>query len=599
MGFIKESRTMQSRVGSHAKGASLVSLLCERQQQSPEAIAFTYLQDGEGEGQRLSYLELHQAACAIAAELQDRAAQQERVLLIFGPGLDFIVSFFACLYAGKTAVPMYVPPRQQKLDRLRWVMADSESTLLLSTESTRQEIGQLAAGETTPLDVTWIEGGASRFQERCSWLPNNPRRDQIAFLQYSSGSTSDPKAVMVSHANIMANEQAICAAFRLNTDTAAVSWLPHYHDMGLIGTILQPVYYGIPCTLMSPLHFIQKPIRWLRAISENRATISGGPDFAYELCVNKVKPEQLPELDLSSWQVAFTGAEMIRAKTLDRFAEYFAPCGFDPKAFYPCYGLAESTLFVSGLQPGQALQTLSVDPEHLRQNRVVQVKDPQSSSVQLVGCGSSWFDHEIRIVDPESQRLCPDGVIGEIWLRGPSVTQGYWRKPELNQEMFHATLAGDQPGDGQGPYLRSGDLGFFYAANLYITGRLKDLIIIRGQNHFPHDIEQTVSASSTALLANGAAAFSIEQEGEERLIVVQEVERSCIRNLDEDVHLNEIRRRILLHHSLSVYAIALLKPRSIPRTSSGKIRRSHCRQQFLDGTLEPLTLWIERSGASP
>ncbi len=595
VGFIKESQTVPTPLDGGAQESSLVSLLCERQLHTPEAIAFTYLPDGEGEGQQLSYLELHQAACAIAAELQDRAAQTERVLLIFGPGLDFIVSFFACLYAGKTAVPMYVPPRQQKLDRLRWVMADADSTLLLATESTRQGIEQLAAGETTPLAATWVAGNASRSQERISWQPSNPGTNQIAFLQYSSGSTSNPKAVMVSHSNIMANEQAICAAFRLNAETTAVSWLPHYHDMGLIGTILQPVYYGIPCTLMSPLHFIQKPIRWLRTISQTQATISGGPDFAYELCVNKVKPEQLSELDLSSWKVAFTGAEMIRAKTLDRFADYFAPCGFDPKAFYPCYGLAESTLFVSGPQPGQTRQTLSVDPEHLRQNRVVEVKDPEAASVRMVGCGSSWLGHEILIVDPESRRPCPEAVIGEIWLRGPSVTQGYWRKPELSQEMFHATLAGDGPGDGHGQYLRSGDLGFVYGDNLYITGRLKDLIIIRGQNHFPHDIEQTVSASSPALLANGAAAFSIEQEGEERLIVVQEVERSSIRSLDQEVQLIEIRRRILLRHSICVYAIVLLKPRSIPRTSSGKIRRAQCRQQFLDGSLEPLTVWIERS----
>jgi acyl-CoA synthetase (AMP-forming)/AMP-acid ligase II len=383
------------------------------------------------------------------------------------------------------------------------------------------------------------------------------------------------------------NSALIHQCFEHHSESRGIIWLPPYHDMGLIGGILQPLYGGFPVTLMSPTDFLQKPFRWLQAISRYRGTTSGGPNFAYDLLVRKATPERLENLDLSSWDVAFTGAEPIRAKTLDRFAETFAPCGFRREAFYPCYGMAETTLIVSGGQKTTPPVFLHVEATALDCNRVVPVL-PNCGHRTLVGCGQVCSDQKVVIVDPESLTRCSDNQVGEVWVAGASVAQGYWNRVEESQQAFQAYLA-----DREGPFLRTGDLGFLHEGELFITGRLKDIIIIHGQNYYPQDIELTVEQSHPALRPNCGAAFAVEVKGEERLVVVQEVERSYLRSLNTNEVVGNIRQALAAEYQLQVYATALVKTGSIPKTSSGKIRRSACRTAFLAGTLEIVEDWSE------
>jgi acyl-CoA synthetase (AMP-forming)/AMP-acid ligase II len=357
----------------------------------------------------------------------------------------------------------------------------------------------------------------------------------------------------------------------LSSKTIVVGWLPVFHDMGLIGNVLQPLYLGVPCVLMSPVDFLQKPMRWLQAISHYKATTSGGPNFAYDLCIRKATPEELENLDLSSWEVAFTGAEPIRAETLEKFTSTFASCGFHKQAFYPCYGMAETTLIVSGGEKTALPITCDLEPTALEQNRVVKVKDSTSDARTIVGCGQSPTEQKVVIVNPESLTLCLPNQIGEIWVAGASVAQGYWNNPEQTEKTFHAYLADTK----EGPFLRTGDLGFLQDGELFITGRLKDVIIIRGQNHYPQDIELTVENSHPSLRLGCGAAFAIDFKGSERLVIVHEVERSYLRKLNVQEVVDTIRQAVVAQHGLQVFATSLIKPGSIPKTSSGKIRRHY------------------------
>jgi acyl-CoA synthetase (AMP-forming)/AMP-acid ligase II/acyl carrier protein len=368
--------------------------------------------------------------------------------------------------------------------------------------------------------------------------------------------------------------------------------------MGLIGNVLQPLYLGIKSVLMPPAAFIQKPARWLHAISRYRATTSGGPNFAYELCARKVSPEQRVGLDLSSWEVAFNGAEPVRASTFVRFTETFKDHGLKPSAFYPCYGMAETTLVVSG---GSAARPIirNVEAAALEEGRVVEVDGgpagPGGDGTRaLVSCGRTWLE-KVRVVDPTTRTVCPENRVGEIWVSSGSVAQGYWNRPQQTEESFRARLADT----GEGPFLRTGDLGFFRGEELVITGRLKDVIIIRGRNHYPQDLEQTVEECHPALKASGGAAFSVEVEDEERLVVIQEVERSYLRNLDVADVTATIRQAVAEQHELHVHAVVLLKTSSILKTSSGKSQRQACRKAFLEGSLSVVGQWVENLHAQP
>jgi amino acid adenylation domain-containing protein len=542
-------------VGSEAGAATVAGLLRARAAERPEQVAFTFLVDGEAEGGSLTYGELDRRARGVAAALASAVRPGDRALLLYPQGLDFIAAFFGCLYAGVVAVPAYPPrPNDRSQSRLRAIAHDATPRAALTTEAILagavEPRGLLAvAPELTglrwiPTDALGAPGGGA--------FPAEPDPESVAFLQYTSGSTAAPKGVMVTHANLLHNERMIGAAFGMDEDSVVVGWLPLYHDMGLIGNVLQPIHAGGRCVLMSPVAFLQRPMRWLEAIDRYRATTSGGPNFAYELCARKAGAT-LGGLDLSSWRVAYNGAEPVRASTLERFAATFAPSGFRREAFYPCYGLAEATLFVSGGHGGKTEQ-------------------------ERVSCGRVGMGQWLVVVEPESGAERPVGTEGEIWISGPSVARGYWENPEATALDFNAFLA-----TGEGPFLRTGDLGFLAGGELYVSGRLKDLIILRGRNLYPQDVEATAERAHPDLLPGGGAAFAVETGGEERLVVVHEVARHRKGEIGEIAE--AVRRAVAAEHEAQVQDVVLIRQAGLPKTSSGKVQRRRCRELYLAGEL--------------
>ncbi|MBH8563963.1 AMP-binding protein [Nostoc sp. CENA67] len=567
--------------------ATLVDLLHKRALQQPRQIAYTFLVDGETEEVSLTYQALDQKARSLAAKLQSMKAIGERALLLYPPGLDFIIAFFGCLYAGVTAVPVYPPRRNQRMIRLQAIVKDAQASFALTTTSVLTNIEHSLKQEPDLAGLNYIATEKLNDNFGQNWQPLKITSDTLAFLQYTSGSTGTPKGVMVSHENLLHNQEMIKTAFQHTQETIFVGWLPLFHDMGLIGNVLQPLYLGMPSFLISPTAFLQKPLRWLMAISRYQATTSGGPNFAYDLCVDKITKEQRSQLDLSSWEVAFNGSEPVRAETIEKFSATFKDCGFRRSAFYPCYGMAEATLIVSGGLKIAPPVTKFVKEKALQQNLVEIAATEQKDTRAIVGVGKSWLDQKILIVNPESLTKCPDGQIGEIWVCGPSVAGGYWQRPQETQHTFNAQLQDTK----EGPFLRTGDLGFLLDGELFFTGRIKDMIIIRGQNHYPQDIELTVHKSHPALRLNCGAAFSVQVEGIERLVIVQEIERSYLQKLDVDEVAKTICQAIFQQHELQVYAVVLVKPASIPKTSSGKIQRHACRDGFLNGSLDVVGDW--------
>ncbi len=574
--------------------ATLVDLLRFRAVYQPRKLAFTFLKDGETESSSLTYQELDRHARAIAAALQSYGFSGERALLLYPPGLEFIAAFFGCLYAGVVAVPAYPPRPNQSMSRLQAIVTSSQAKVALTTTSLLVNIeGRLPLNPELGR-LRWLCTDNLNSDLALDWQEPVLCGSTLAFLQYTSGSTGTPKGVMVSHDNILHNERIIQRAFEHNPQSTVVGWLPLFHDMGLIGNMLQPLYLGIPCILMSPAAFLQRPLRWLQAISRYKATTSGGPNFAYDLCVSKITNHERATLDLSSWQVAFNGAEPVRAETLDRFSAAFEACGFAKRAFYPCYGMAETTLLVAGGLKTAPPVVYHVQGAALEQNRVLRAASEQKDTRKLVGVGKTWLDQKIAIVDPESLTECASDQVGEIWVSSLSVAQGYWNRPEETEQTFHAFTADPVAG----PFLRTGDLGFLHESELFITGRIKDVIVIRGRNHYPQDIELAVEHSHPALRTGCSAAFSVEVEGSERLVVVAEVERSYLRRLLVDEVVGLIRKAVSEQHELQVYAVLLLKTGSIPKTSSGKIQRHACRAGFVDKSLDVVGDWIESDSVS-
>ena len=573
--------------------STLVQLLRYRALHQPNTVAYTFLKDGETQEITLTYQDLDQQARVIAALLQSKVLRGERAILLYPPGLEFIVAFFGCLYAGVVAVPAYPPRPNHSLSRLQVIVADAQATIALSTTNILSNVERQFAQTPDLQALYWITTDNIANNLAQAWQEPPVNSDTLAFLQYTSGSTGTPKGVMVSHGNILHNERMIQTAFGHTEKTIVVGWLPLFHDMGLIGNVLQPLYLGTPCILMSPVDFLQKPLRWLQTISRYKATTSGGPNFAYDLCVNKIKPEQLTTLDLSRWEVAFSGAEPVRAETLERFAHTFAPCGFRREAFYPCYGMAETTLIVSGgLKVAPPVLT-TVQKNALFINQVVSANQDDDART-LVGCGKTLLDQQIVIAHPETLTRCSQDEVGEIWVNGSSIAQGYWQRAEETKTTFQAYLADT----GEGPFLRTGDLGFLKDGELFVIGRLKDLIIIRGRNYYPQDIEMTVEQSHPAIRSGCSAAFSVDANREERLVVACEIERQYLRKqgvdatkLDVDATIKKICQAVAEQHDLEVYAIMLLKTGSIPKTSSGKIQRRACRADFLAGSLNMVRYW--------
>ncbi len=587
------------------ESSTLIELLRRRALQQPEHRAYTYLLDGEIEAAHLTYAELDCQARAIGAMLQSYGASGERALLLYPTGLEFIAAFFGCLYAGVIAVPL-PPPNpaqpQRTLPRLLAITNDAGPSLALTTSSILAKIERLFAQAPELKAMHWLATDKVTSNPAHEWQEPTANSATLALLQYTSGSTAVPKGVMVSHGNLLHNSAYLTDALELTSDSVSVTWLPAFHDMGLSNGIIQPLYTGGRCFLMPPQAFLQWPVRWLQAISRYQATVSGGPNFAYELCARRITPEQRVTLDLSSWIAAYNGAEPVRADTLKRFAESFAPCGFRPSFSYPCYGLAEATLIVSGglLRDEPILCTTPVAA--LEKHRVVQALGQLQNARTFVGCGRAQLNTKIVIVNPESLTRCAPDEVGEIWVSSPSVAQGYWNRPEETERTFHACLADT----GEGPFLRTEDLGFLKDGELFVTGRLKDLIIIGGRNLYPHDIELTVEQSHPSIRPGCCAAFSVDIADEERLIVTAEVERhyqSADRDpqhaeahsarkvrplLDVEAVVRSIRRAVAEAHDVRVYTVVLLRTGRIPKTPSGKVQRRACRASFLDGTLERL-----------
>jgi acyl-CoA synthetase (AMP-forming)/AMP-acid ligase II len=556
---------------------SFSELLCAHAARAAERTAFTFLR-GDAAARTLSFADLYCRASGAAEALRERHAPGERVLLLFPSGLEFIVAFMACLHAGLVAVPVAPSRRQQGMEKLAHIVVDCGATAVLTDglhlADFRSQINALPQAAALPVYAV------DELPESGAVGPVPFDGDAIAFLQYTSGSTGRPKGVAVSHGNLWANETTIRQAFGHDAETVFAGWLPFHHDMGLVGNILQPLFLGIHSVLMSPVDFTQQPVRWLRAISSHRATTSGAPNFAYDLCARRITDAQMVGLDLSSWRVAFCGAEPVRAETLERFARRFASAGFRAKAFYPCYGMAEATLFVSGGTPGRGAVVKQVDGEALERHCV---QTPLGSAPQrkLVGCGTAHGNQVIAIVDPESAAPCPDGHVGEIWVSGANVAAGYWGRTD--SAAFGARLA-----DGTGPFLRTGDLGFLDHGELYITGRIKELIIVRGRNLYPHDVERCVAQSHAVLDGAIGAAFSLDIDEEERLVVVHEVAQR--RLTDSDIHevLSAATEAVARHLDAHLHELVLALPGAIPRTSSGKLQRGRCRDLYRAGLLPAL-----------
>ncbi len=568
--FNTHARAAHSMPEANLDFFSFVNILQQRANNTPDALAFAFIQNSSGDEVRLSYRQLFLHAVKLAERLQAHQLQNCRILLVLRSHPLFVIAFLGCLLAGATAVPAPLPRREQLLKRLNDLAQDSGALAVIGdTDDVVRSCSGGTHAAMLGIDLRGIdlEGVVDDGAQR--WRAPLLTPDSLALLQYTSGSTGSPKGVMVSHGNLMANAAALQTGLGFTEKTSQFVALPLFHDMGLILGVLEPIFTGSPAYLMSPSLFAFAPQLWLQTISKYRIAISGGPNFMYDLAIESIQAEHLENLDLSCWRVAFCGAEPIKVSTFRAFAQKFAGAGFPPEAFYPCYGMAEITLFATGHERGT--------PHPVAERRYDNV------TRFVTGCGKVEPGHELIIVDPESRCRVVDGTDGEIWLAGPSVAQGYWQKPQATESTFNAWTADTC----QGPFLRTGDLGFMQAGELYVTGRLKDLIIIRGRNYAPHDLEQVAEASHAALRPSCSAAFNtLDAEGNDCLVIALELRRNAMRRHEtwDDIR-NAVRRSILETFQLKLDAVVLLKTASMPKTSSGKLQRSGCASAWRAGTL--------------
>ena len=573
--------------------STIVDVLLDRSSSQPNQAAYTFLAEGEQESGSCTYQDLDLQARAIAVELLTKVKPGDRALLIYPytAGLEFIAAFMGCLYAGVVAVTDYPRQHIKSLSQYQNRIIDCQAGIALTTHEFAERVkGQLISHPTMALKLKalpWIASDRVDPSVADRWQSPKIDSDTLAFLQYTSGSTGQPKGVMITHGNVLHNSQVIYKSFGHHEQSRILMWLPMFHDMGLIGGVMQPLFAGLPAVLMSPIALAQKPFLWLQALSKYKITTSGGPNFAYDLLCQKITEEQRASLDLSHWQVAFTGAEPVRAETIEKFTEIFEPCGFKKEAFYPCYGMAEATLFITGIDSDQYPTITHLDKKALTEDKVVAVTSEHPDSKAIVSCGHTWLGDEIIIVNPETKRQCEDDHVGEIWAAGAGIGKGYYQKPEQTENTFEATLA-DNPNKN---YLRTGDLGFIRDDELYITGRIKDMMILWGRNHYPQHIEETVESCHPALRPNHGAAFSVDVGGEEQLVIAHEINRTDLRKLNAEEVIGAIRLSVGEQNMANVFAVALLKTGSIPKTSSGKSQRRACQSMFLDGSLNTVAQW--------
>jgi acyl-CoA synthetase (AMP-forming)/AMP-acid ligase II len=572
---------------------TLAQIVRRRAAANGDQIAYTFLADGSTDARSITWAQLDRRAGVLGASLCERGAAGEPVLLALPSGLAFVEALFACWYAGAVAVPVSLPRHQRVKHRLHWIVADAGARFAIGTADIRQRLEAGGEGETAIGGLTWVDAEANENPSAGTALPMSASAAApvegrgLALLQYTSGSTGAPRGVVVTHSNLMRNSALIAEACGHGPGKTIVGWLPLFHDMGLVGLVIQAAYSGARCVFMSPERFLMRPGLWLQMISQYGACSSPAPNFAYDLCVDKVGEEQKAGLDLSGWRNALNGSEPVRAATLDRFADAFASCGFRRRSFFPCYGLAEATLFVTG--PGEdrgaARRTTDGKP----------AADGEAGG--HVGCGRTFGDARLAIVDPQTARRVPAGAIGEIWVAGESIARGYWNNPEVTAATFNVRPEGmtaDEGGDLA--WLRTGDLGFIADGELFITGRIRELIIIAGRNHFPVDLERTAESAHPAIATSGAAAFSVDADGVERLVILAEVRREYARparaqashNFDAEAVRRHVRAAVAAGHEVAVHDVVLLRPGTLPRTTSGKISRRNAREAYLGKTLEPL-----------
>lgn len=580
------------RDGLDEGSVTLVEVAERRARTEGPEIAFSFLGDGDREPVQVTCAGLDRRARAIARLLHEHGGTDARALLLYPSGLEFVEAFFGCLYAGIVAVPVYPPdPLRPELtvSRLAGIAADADTAFVLTTTAFAGAARTLGDWAQALRRLRWLATDVSENENGSDWrpvLPNGP--DTLAFLQYTSGSTDTPKGVMVTHRNLVENATLCQGALQAQRHDVMVSWLPLCHDMGLIGTVLYPFHAGFRSVHMSPRAFLQHPYRWLRAIADHGGTMAAAPNFAYELCVRKTTPAQAETLDLSRWAMALNGAERVRKDTMERFARTFAVSGFRRDAFTACYGLAEATLMVSAGPRSAGIVSVSLQREALSGNVLVGAAETDATAAVTVGCGATAFGQQIAIVHPESGARAGDDEVGEIWVAGPCVARGYWKKPQETAATFDARIAGT----GEGPFLRTGDLGFVHGGQLFITGRMKDVIIVRGRNHYAEDIEKTVAESHASLRPGGGVAFSVDGMSEEHLVVVHEAGADTA---DTQAVAEAIGRAVATHHQLRVDCVVLVRARTVPKTSSGKVQRRLCRTQFLEGRLDALGEWRSQS----
>ena len=572
---------------------NLVQMSSQRAVEKGDVPVMTFLSESGAPEGNITFSGLDESARKVAAGLVAKGLTGRNLMLLYAPGLDYIRAFFGCMYAGCVPVPAYPPMGARDIDRLKRVVQDCDAGAILSSSMLMPMIEAWVANPTNGINLPCIATDAvAAEQDAAGFEPNDAEPTDVAFLQYTSGSTGHPKGVMVSHGNLISNFQQIMWSFTQSSDVEGVGsqfktviWLPPFHDMGLIGGVLTPEYVGAEVTLMSPLTFLKNPFVWLKTITDMGAKVSGGPNFSYQYCARKVSEEQMEQLDLSTWQVAFNGAEPIQMDSLNTFAKKFSACGFDASAFLPCYGLAEATLFVSGSPATRGAKVVDAELEQLAQGKVVPAETASSDTAPLVSSGVLAIETDVRIVDPKTQQECASGEVGEIWVNSPSVAQGYWNKPSFSDSVFRATIKGDA---NSTPYMRTGDLGILHEDELYVTGRIKELIIVAGRNHYPQGIEFSLQSSNPVFRKGCGAAFAVTDQGKEHLVVMQEVSNAGGDQTDYQQLALAGSRAVATRHGVTPKAIILIAPGTLPKTSSGKIQRTEAKKLYDLGNFAPL-----------
>ncbi|MBI5933700.1 MAG: fatty acyl-AMP ligase [Chloroflexi bacterium] len=567
-----------------------VEILQRRAQETPDHLSHMLLGASEAENQSMTYRQMDAAVREMAAYLQSVAEPGQRALLVYPTSLEFIVAMYGCLYAGIIPIPTNPPGMNRSAQRLEAIAKDARARLVLTTPEYQHAFMSEAEQFPDFAALVWVTREAIQAAEARSLQIPEITPQSVAFMQYTSGSTNIPKGVIISYRNLSYNAHAIreTRKFELNEESTALNWAPLFHDMGLLVSVFQTVIDRTPSLMMTPIMFMQNPVSWLRNIHKYRVTASGAPNFAYELCINKIPVEKCEGLDLSSWKLAYNSAEPVRAETQEAFAKKFAPFGFRHESFAPCYGLAEATLEVSAYTNESKTITLTIKRNDFEEGKVTPTEDTgKSDTLTMVSSGAPLADLKVVIADPKARHARAKNEVGEVWIAGGNIAEGYWNRPEDSKHTFGAHIVGSH----EGPFLRTGDLGFLHNGHLYITGRLKDLLIVRGRNYYPQDVEMTVEKTHPALRAGGGAAFAISENDVEQLIVVHETQRREIEGVDWQDVIKTIRANIAREHGIRAHAVILIRRATVAKTSSGKIQRNEMKRRFLENELEIVAEW--------